>query len=472
MSSVNVEWSEKYRPKLLSEIVGNAKPVSELSLWATGWQQGTPSQRAAILYGKPGIGKTTAAHALAHDLGWDLIELNASDQRTAAAIQKVAGSASTTSALCGGIRLIVLDEADNIHGTADRGGAQALAKIIKNTSQPILLTANDLYGVSQGIKSLCVQIPFRSLQSRSIATALKKICSNEGIACEPDALIKIAESAHGDIRSAINDLQAVAEGMSELHAADVVISSRDPRDTIFDVLKKIFRGKNIKEALDATYNIDETPDSLIAWVDENLPAQYRGDDVTRAMHALSRADLFLGRVQRRQNYRMWRYAGTMMTSGVVVARSREYQGARFMPPSRWRMLKSTRTSRQTIDAISGKIGVMCQVSQSYARLNLLPFVRLLFADRNYAVRLAAVMNLDSDEIAHVLGSTKGTKKVKTIYQDAQESIEAEISEDIELFGKFGGSETTVHAEVRVPTKKPKKEPETREKKPQTSLFDF
>jgi replication factor C large subunit len=72
---------EKYRPKLLSEIVGNAKPVSELSLWAKGWQQGTPGKMAAILYGKPGIGKTTAAHALAHDLGWDLIELNASEQR-------------------------------------------------------------------------------------------------------------------------------------------------------------------------------------------------------------------------------------------------------------------------------------------------------------------------------------------------------------------------------------------------------
>ncbi len=127
-----------------------------------------------------------------------------------------------------------------------------------------------------------------------------------------------------------------------------------------------------------------------------------------------------------------------MTTGIVVARSREYQGARFMPPSRWRMLKSTRTSRQVTDAISWKIGVMCQVSQRYARLNLLPSVKILFTDRNYAVRLATAMNLDSDEIAHILGSTKGTKKVKTIYQDAQESIESGISEDIELFGKFGG----------------------------------
>ncbi|HIE31907.1 MAG TPA: replication factor C large subunit [Methanosarcinales archaeon] len=481
VSETKIEWSEKYRPAALSEIVGNSKPVSELRAWALHWQHGVPDQRAVILHGKPGIGKTTAAHALAHDFDWDVIELNASDQRTASAIKQVAGLASETASLSGGIRLIILDEADNIHGNADRGGAQALARIIKETSQPILLTANDLYGVSQSIKNLCMAIAFRSLQSRSIAQMLKKICHNEGIVCDPEALLKIAENAHGDVRSAINDLQAVAQGKDELYLEGVVVSPRDSRDTIFDVLKKIFRGNDIKEAINATYGIDETPDDLIQWIDENLPAQYRGEDVTSAMRALSRADVFLGRVHLRQNYRMWRYAGAMMTSGVTVSKSREYPGARFMPPSKWRMLRSTRTSRQVRDGISEKIGVQCQTSQRYARLNLLPFVKMLSADRDYAVRLTAWMNLDTTEIAYIIGSKKDTKKVKTIHQEAKDMVEDVAPEKVEI---FGGSESRAKVEKVEPEKKGEQEKQVKkgkpakksekipEKKSQTSLFDF
>lgn len=139
-----------------------------------------------------------------------------------------------------------------------------------------------------------------------------------------------------------------------------------------------------------------------------------------------------------------------------------------MPPSRWRRLGRTRTSRQIRDAISEKISTLCQVSQRYARLNFLPFIRMLFVDHDYAVHLAARMNLDISEIAYVTGSKKDTKKVKTIYQEAQALIEDRASEGIEIFGGFGAREE----KVRVEPEKPEKEPKKPEKKPQTSLFDF
>jgi replication factor C large subunit len=75
----HLDWTEKYRPVSLSDVLGNDAAVKALRQWATTFGTG---KRAVILYGSPGTGKTSAALALAHDLGWDYIEMNASDQPT------------------------------------------------------------------------------------------------------------------------------------------------------------------------------------------------------------------------------------------------------------------------------------------------------------------------------------------------------------------------------------------------------
>src|SRR5512136_2711186 len=85
------DWTEKYRPKTLREIVGNERALSTLRSWAQHWNQRTiPEKRAVILSGKPGTGKTSTALALAFDMGWTVLELNASDARNETAIKRVA----------------------------------------------------------------------------------------------------------------------------------------------------------------------------------------------------------------------------------------------------------------------------------------------------------------------------------------------------------------------------------------------
>ncbi|HSW40359.1 MAG TPA: AAA family ATPase, partial [Acidobacteriota bacterium] len=87
---------EKYRPRTLSEVRGNRKAMEELRQWALNW----PSDKsAALLYGRPGTGKTSAAAALANDMGWQLLELNASDKRTQGIIKETAGEASKNASL-------------------------------------------------------------------------------------------------------------------------------------------------------------------------------------------------------------------------------------------------------------------------------------------------------------------------------------------------------------------------------------
>ncbi|OPY54157.1 MAG: Replication factor C large subunit [Methanosaeta sp. PtaU1.Bin112] len=428
-----VKWTEKYRPDTLKQVLGNGKAIDELRAWAESWERGRPITGAAILYGPAGTGKTSAALALARELDWDYIEMNASDARTAGMIEKIAGPASRSMTFSGKLRLVILDEADNLHGSADRGGAAAMLRLVRDTRQPVLLIANEYYEIEKPLRDAAKGIQFRSVRSTTIAQALREICRAEGVDCDPDALMMIAERAGGDMRSGVNDLQAAAQGQTAIRPEDVATAERDVKSSIFRVLEVIFKGNSAQEALQASYALDESPEDLIGWVDENLPLAYKGEDLWRGYEQLARADVFLGRVRVRQNYGLWRYASFLMTGGVQAAKAAARHGyVAFRPPSRWRQMGQTRKARNIRDSAAKKIGRHCHVSAAFVRAELMGFIGLLLADKRKAIPLAAELELDADEIALLLGSTPSTKKVQNIFEGAMKLREAEEYQDIEL----------------------------------------
>ncbi|MEA1904370.1 MAG: replication factor C large subunit [Candidatus Hadarchaeota archaeon] len=395
-------WTDKHHPHKLDEVVGQGQTTRGMLEWAEEWKKGRPKKPALLLYGPPGTGKSAAATALAGELGWDLIELNASDKRTLKEIERVAGSAATTGTLTGTgeKRLIILDEADNVHGTADRGGYSAISKLLDQTQNPIVLVANNRYEVPGKIRRNCVELNFRRLTKRSIVRALDRISKAEKIKADPGALELIAENAGSDLRSAINDLQAMAMGRRELKVGDVTSGRRDRELNIFQAIKELLHVKNCQDARKILWALDRPPDDAIDWIDENIPRMLvEPADLAHVYEMLSRADIFLGRIRRRQAYGMWRYATSLMSAGVALSMEGKIKYHRFQPPSSGMMYRRTGRKRKWRDSLAEKVAEHCHTSSKEARKHYIPYLAVIFRkDKRAAERIAGQLELEDEEI--------------------------------------------------------------------------
>jgi len=420
------DWTEKYRPTTLADVRGNNKSVEELREWAEDWED---ERKPALVHGEPGVGKTSAVHALANDMGWTVVEMNASDARTADAVEEVAGEATRSAGLGEGRTLVVMDEADNLHGNADRGGSSAVTEMVKNASQPVVLIANDPYEMSRTLRNACREIEFRNVSSRSIVPVLRDICREEGIEFEKEALKAIADANSGDLRGAIHDLQAVAEGRDRLTAEDVrATGARDTTEDIFEFLDTVFKGDDFAGALRDARDVDESPDDLIHWIDENMPEVYEKEELADGYYRLSRADVFLGRTRATQNYSLWRYANDNMVGVQTARRGRKEGWTRWSPPSTFRRLGQTRSKRDTRDSLARKVGEESGASMSSARDDFFPYMRLLFEDEETAARTAAELDLDADEVAYLTGWDESHAE-EIVGGDELEPEEVEVEEE-------------------------------------------
>lgn len=202
----DMDWTEKYRPQSIDDIVGNEDGVRALRKWL----QAEGAKDALIIHGPPGVGKTSIAHAVARDEGYDIREFNASNERTGKKLRETFGSVSRSMSVAAERRLVVLDEGDNL----DRGGSRAVNEGIREATEPIIIIANDLYGgVPKSIRNKSEIIEFGEVDPHAIMTRLEDICEAEGVDCKTEAITKIAKNADGDMRSAVRDLQSAIQGM-------------------------------------------------------------------------------------------------------------------------------------------------------------------------------------------------------------------------------------------------------------------
>ncbi len=416
---MHVAWTVKHKPKSLSEVVGNQTAISKLQRWLKSWDNEIPKQRAAFLHGPPGIGKTVSVEALAHDLSMELIEKNASDHRTEQKIRQFAGLASQYRSFSGKKRIILLDEMDGVYGTVDRGAIPAITKIINDTRCPIVLIANDFWDkkfVAFRNKKKYLVIKFKKPQATHVLKHLKRICIEEGITAEDEALKFIAQRSEGDIRSAVNDLQALAQGKTRLTYDDVSwLAYRDRKDVIFSVLKLVLYGKTCATAKQAIDMADVDLDMLFEWIYENAPHHFNiPSELAEAMEALALADLYKGRIRRTRNWKLMRYMIDFMTAGVAMARNKSKPSGwiPFRFPQRIRTLSTSRSERAKKRGIGKKIKRRMHISVAVAQRDVLPYLKTIFESNTHmAAGLADWFNFEEDEVSYIAGGKRQAKAI-------------------------------------------------------------
>jgi len=400
---VYTPWTVKYKPRTLNEVAGNDEAKSKILKWIQQWDKKPPKKRALLIYGPPGVGKTVTIEALAEDLDMELVESNASDYRTKDAVQRFAGRAARNTTLFGRKRLIVFDELGGLTGKADRGGVSVIASIVKETRSPLLLIANNAYDPKfSTLRRYCQLIEFKKPARTQIRSHLERICKSEGIETDRETLDLITERAGRDVRSAVNDLQALAEGKKNLTYEDVAwLSDRDRKEAIFKVLNEIFYAKDSRDAKYAVDMADVDLDMLFEWIYENLPNHVKEPkELAAAMYALSRADIYRGRIRKTQNWTLLRYFIDMMTAGVATSWSQRSHGwTPFRFPKRIGYLSRTKARRALLREIGMKIRRRCHISSSRAINEVLPYLRVILENKPETVAgLARYFSFDEDTV--------------------------------------------------------------------------
>merc|ERR1719399_1122558 len=248
----------------------NPVPAAQLADWL---QVRSEVPQMILLGGPPGVGKSTLASIAAKHAGFRPVEVNASDERSAAKLlERVDSVCKTQSVLGAAPQMLILDEIDGGTGGEDGGGGlNALARLLEKKnhglSRPIIGLCNDLFAPKlKALRHACKYFQLPPVEPTAMQRRLRTICEKESIAVDSGALQKLAQESKGDLRTALNALQTLQQthrGQRVPTAAVeqyvTVDAARDARETEQELMETIFRQSRKRKKEDVQQLVGALP---------------------------------------------------------------------------------------------------------------------------------------------------------------------------------------------------------------------
>lgn len=445
-----MKWTEKYRPSNLDAIEGKTDDKTdlknELIKWGNTFYDSIPkTEKAILLHGGAGVGKTSSAFALVGSFGWEMHEINASDSRTGDELREsllpVVLSSTINSIEFSERKLILIDEVDNLYtneGKKDNSAEKELVNIIEKSKNPLVLTCNNLYGVPKGIRDICKVIGLKGVYKPTIKKVMNQIAVAEGFKkVDQETLNNIMIT--GDMRTSISNLQAYLTSEGEIQNANY------RKLGIFNMLDELFAATKPNDVSDLIARCEDDPEKCIHFIEENMSKHLTPLELYLAYQAISDADVYLKNAKTYNNYAYWGRASKCMTSGVVAARMYPPRGFNRNNPNKGsgylKKMSGSKYTRNAMKSLALKMAPLYHTNWKSFMINDFPIIQNEIVENNdtmLVTRYAVGCDLNEREVALLLNVNYKDIRVKQI-MDANSRVTKKLEKTVETNSKQGKS---------------------------------
>ena len=379
-------------------MIGNEGARLAVVKWLSGWVDGS---RPLLLIGPPGIGKTTLVHTLSQQFNYDLIELNASDNRNKIGLQNRIMPIFHNAGLFGRKMLLFLDEVDGISGREDTGGIDSLITIMKEPTIPVIMAANTKNTKIKDLAKICKVIEFYSIPPRLLMIFLDHILKQENEKLSPDEKVSIVNNSKGDIRSMLNNAQSKCAGYNSTHSETFEIDIAEAINGYFS-MSEVEEAKNFLSQADAAYldprfgmSAEERRKDMINALFSSIvssPIDLNG--LADALDVLSKIDVIVGRIGQNRYWRLMKYLDVMIAYGLFS--STRQKGIKYNQYSViWPLMNPISVRAQYMKDLLSALSKQTHVTKSIFGSIYFPYLLQLLVDKKIDLReFSNISNLD------------------------------------------------------------------------------